>query len=155
MSRNWVLQLVTAAVVVSLASAGCVHNIGQRPIKGAAAAEEAAGSCELDERLLGVWRNVRSSQLGSAKMRFRFGCDCSYETRITLFWGLFRAKESGPIRTAEQAIVFGRVRGREPNSDYETAWPYEFVGSDLLLSEGDEQAHRYRKVADVRPCERH
>jgi len=64
-----------------------------------------------------------------------------------------RLKESGPLRSENGHLVFGRVQGTDESTYYETSWPYELDGDSLLLSEGDPKPHRFRKIAKAGACD--
>lgn len=137
-------------VLVLLLSTGCIRTIGNAPAdlmtKGAT-----RPACDLDPRLTGLWKRTNTSNLGPANVAMGIHCDCSYSMKTRLF-GVMILKESGPVRLADEELVFGRVQGKDPSTYFETNYPYSFDGNTLLVEEGDPEPMRYRRVGDSKTC---
>ena len=103
----------------------------------------AGAHCTSDPRLIGDWSSYRMSQLGPSWMRFRFGCDCTFQAKTNVL--LLRARESGTFEHTKDEIVFHRPSGA-------TSWPYRFDQGTLVFTESEDEEHRYRQT-ESRRCE--
>jgi hypothetical protein len=95
--------------------------------------------CQASPALVGKWRSVRDSQVGRATAKLTLACDCTYEMKVRAF-AFFRLRERGDYRAEDGELHFSRANGEV------TRWPFQWSGEDLLLSEGDPQPQRYRRV---------
>jgi hypothetical protein len=98
-------------------------------------------ACSVQPELVGQWKSRRPSQLGPATMVLTLGCDCRYTMRVSGLFG--RITEDGEFRAESDRLVMSRSKS-------ETAWPYQFAGDDLLLTEAADEAHAYKLVRKLR-----
>jgi hypothetical protein len=120
-----------------LAAMGCVSS--RMP-----ASRVPSAQCLFDPGIAGTWTDRRITQLGPAWVRLDLDCDCRYAMRIQLLW--FRFTEQGLYRAAGNALTFERASGRV------TVMPCRRDGTDLALSEGGSEVHRYTRSGGVRSC---
>jgi len=97
-----------------------------------------AARCSVDGRLTGTWKSYRTSQVGPTWMRFTFGCDCTYSSRVQLLW--MRISERGTYHFEDGAIVTERPEGET------TRLPFTLEDERLLLEEAPGEEHAYRQV---------
>lgn len=98
--------------------------------------------CVVDSRLPGTWKSERRSQAGPASMRFVFGCDCTYESRVRV--ALTSIREQGSYWTMDDRLHFSRATG------VVTTWPFRFDGDRLLLREGGDEWHAFDQTEAAR-----
>jgi hypothetical protein len=101
------------------------------------AARLESARCKTDPRLAGTWSSYRTSQLGPGWMRFTFGCDCTYSSRVQLLW--MRISERGIYHLEDGEIVLERPGGET------TRWPVELDGERLSLEEAPGEVHAYER----------
>lgn len=97
--------------------------------------------CSVDEQLTGTWKSYRTSQVGPTWMRFTFGCNCTYSSRVQLLW--MRISEMGVYRVEDGAIVAERPDGET------TRLPFTLEDERLLVEEAPGEEHAYRRVRDL------
>jgi hypothetical protein len=93
-------------------------------------------ACATDAALVGVWTDARLTQLGPAWVRFSFGADCAFRTRVQLLY--FRFTESGRYSAENGVVTFDRQSGA-------TRWPYRVDAGRLVLQEARDERHVYRR----------
>ena len=77
--------------------------------------------------------------MGPATMRFSFGCDCDYESRVRLFM-MLSIREKGSYWVGDGQLSFSRASGEI------TTWPFRFEGDRLVLEESSDGLHVYRRT---------
>lgn len=126
---------LTVAVAATLLLASCLSS------STASRFQTEREACSVQPELIGQWKSRRPSQLGPATMVLTLGCDCRYTMRVSGLFG--RINEDGEFRVDGVRIVMSR-------SKTESAWPYQFTGDDLLLTEAADETHEYKLVKKLR-----
>ena len=92
MSRRYLIGLL---LIVS-----CVLHTGPAP------QPLAPSECRTSAQVTGTWTSAGMSQLGPARSKYIFGCDCILEVRSSLLWtrlgGRFRYSVAGETIVVEQ-----------------------------------------------------
>ena len=87
-------------LIALLIGAGCVVHVA--PALQPASPTE----CRTSPEVTGVWTSSGLSQLGPARTKYTFGCDCVVETKSALLWtrlvGAFRYSVTGSTIILEQ-----------------------------------------------------
>jgi len=117
-----------AVLLAGLSLLGCA-SIHTPPVSEPA-------TCNPDASLAGVWTDARMTQLGPAWVRFSFGADCAFTSRVQLLYA--RITESGRYAAADGVVTFERRSGT-------TRWPYRVDGGRLVLQEAATERHIYRR----------
>lgn len=128
---------LTIVATATLLLASCISSSTKSQFQ----TERAA--CSVQPELIGQWKNRRQSNLGPGSMTLTLGCDCRYTMRVSLMFA--KINEAGEFRVEGDRIVMSR------SDKSETAWPYQFVGNDLQLTEAADEAYAYKLVKKV-PC---
>lgn len=95
--------------------------------------------CVIEPKLIGTWKSSRFSQLGPASMKFSFGCDCTYESRVRVLL-LMSIRERGSYAAKDGELIFSRASGDI------TTWPYRFEEDRLILDESPDESRSYQRT---------
>lgn len=122
------LRFCTAAAL-ALTISGCSSS--------SIAPGSASRACAPDPRIAGTWKSGRASQLGRARVTFRFHCDCSYESDARVVF--HRIRERGSWWVDGGRLSFTRGNGTT------TSWAFRFEAGRLVLAEGENEEHSYER----------